>query len=57
MGSYMACCATAHADSPQVNTGDVVFTTLGFVGLYALLGLLFVFQLTKEISRGPVATH
>ena len=48
---------TADADSSQVNTGDVVFTMLGFVGLYALLGLLFVFQLIKEISRGPIAAH
>ena len=42
---------------PAGEYGDVVFTTLGFVGLYALLGLLFVFQLTKEISRGPVTPH
>lgn len=48
---------TADADSLQVNTGDVVFTSLGFLGLYALLGLLFVLQFMKEISHGPVAAH
>jgi cytochrome d ubiquinol oxidase subunit I len=44
---------TAAGGSPQVSAGDVVFTTLGFVGLYLLLGLIFVMQVLKEISRGP----
>jgi cytochrome d ubiquinol oxidase subunit I len=44
---------TAQGGSPQVSAGDVVFTTLGFVGLYLLLGLLFVLQVLKEIARGP----
>jgi cytochrome d ubiquinol oxidase subunit I len=46
---------TADAGSPQVNAGDVVFTTLGFAGLYLVLGLLFVVQVLKQIGRGPVA--
>jgi cytochrome d ubiquinol oxidase subunit I len=45
---------TADAGSPQVNTGDVVFTTLGFAGLYLVLGILFVFQVMRELNRGPV---
>jgi cytochrome d ubiquinol oxidase subunit I len=45
---------TADGGSPQVNTGDVVFTTLGFVGLYLVLGMLFVVQVLKQIGRGPV---
>jgi cytochrome d ubiquinol oxidase subunit I len=45
---------TAEAGSPQVNTGDVVFTTLGFAGLYLALGMLFVFQVLRQIARGPV---
>jgi len=44
---------TADAGSPQVSTGDVVFTTLGFAGLYLVLGILFVFQVLKQIARGP----
>jgi cytochrome d ubiquinol oxidase subunit I len=48
---------TDQASSLQVNTGDVVFTTLGFAGLYLLLGLLFVIQILKEIDRGPVTAH
>ena len=48
---------TADAGSPQVNTGDVVFTTLGFAGLYLVLGILFLFRVMQEITRGPVTAH
>jgi cytochrome d ubiquinol oxidase subunit I len=48
---------TADAGSTQVSSGDVVFTLLGFAGLYLVLGALFVFQFQREISRGPVAVH
>ncbi len=44
---------TTAGGSPQVGAGDVVFTTLGFAGLYLVLGMLFVLQVLKEISRGP----
>ena len=54
LGRYTACFAPTQAGSPQVNTGDVVFTTLGFAGLYLLLGILFVFQVMQEVVRGPV---
>jgi cytochrome d ubiquinol oxidase subunit I len=46
---------TADAGSPSVNPGDVVFTTLGFAGLYLLLGVLFTYQVGRQIARGPVA--
>jgi cytochrome d ubiquinol oxidase subunit I len=45
---------TADAYSHLVNPGDVVFTILGFGGLYLLLGMLFVVYVLKEIDRGPV---
>lgn len=48
---------TKDAHSVHVNPGDVVFTLLGFVGMYLLLGMIFVLQVNKEIARGPVATH
>ena len=48
---------TADGGSLQVNTGDVVFTTLGFAGLYLVLGILFLFQVFKVIARGPVTAH
>jgi cytochrome d ubiquinol oxidase subunit I len=44
---------TADGGSPQVGAGDVVFTTLGFAGLYLALGILFVFQVMQELNRGP----
>ncbi len=45
---------TIDAGSERVNPGDVVFTSLGFAGLYMLLGVLFVVQILREIERGPV---
>ena len=48
---------TADAHSKLVNPGDVVFTVLGFAGLYLLLGMLFVIQVLKEINGGPAASH
>jgi cytochrome d ubiquinol oxidase subunit I len=48
---------TAQAGSEQVHTGDVVFTTLGFVGLYLVLGIFFLFQVFRQIARGPAAAH
>jgi cytochrome d ubiquinol oxidase subunit I len=44
---------TAQATSPSVATGDIVFTTLGYAGLYLLLGLLFLWLVLREIARGP----
>jgi hypothetical protein len=35
----------------------VVFTALGFAGLYLLLGILFIDQVRRQIARGPVAAH
>ena len=48
---------TDQADSNLVNSGDVVFTLLGFAGLYLLLGAVFIVQVLKQIDRGPVTTH
>jgi cytochrome d ubiquinol oxidase subunit I len=47
---------TADGGSTLVNPGEVVFTTLGFAGLYLLLGVLFIFQVLKEIERGPAVS-
>ena len=44
---------TAHGTSPLVHSGNALFTLIGFLGLYLLLGLLFVFLLGKTIHRGP----
>jgi cytochrome d ubiquinol oxidase subunit I len=44
---------TAEGYSKVVSSGDVVFTLIGFVGLYLVLGLLFLFLVGREIARGP----
>ncbi len=46
---------TAHATSPAVSAGDVVFTTLGYAGLYFVLGILFLWLVLRELARGPVS--
>ncbi|KKX50853.1 cytochrome ubiquinol oxidase subunit I [Sphingobacterium sp. IITKGP-BTPF85] len=39
--------------SPTVSSGNALFTLLGFVGLYILLGLLFLMLVLKIIRKGP----
>jgi cytochrome d ubiquinol oxidase subunit I len=49
---------TSEAASPSVSGGNVAFTLLGFVGLYLMLGMLFVHLVLREVARGPVqASH
>jgi cytochrome bd ubiquinol oxidase subunit I len=44
---------TAQSGSPNVNGGEVVFTAIGFAGMYALLGMLFILLVLREIGLGP----
>lgn len=39
--------------SPTVSAGNTLFTLLGFMGLYLLLGLLFLLLVGKIIYKGP----
>jgi cytochrome d ubiquinol oxidase subunit I len=39
--------------SPTVSAGSTLFTLLGFIGLYLLLGLLFLILVGKIIYKGP----
>ena len=39
--------------SDNVSAGNVIFTLLGFMGLYALLSMLFFFVLIRLVSKGP----
>jgi cytochrome d ubiquinol oxidase subunit I len=41
--------------SPLVAAGNAWFTLLGFLGLYTILGILFLFLVYREIERGPDA--
>ncbi len=44
---------TVDGVSPTVSSGNTLFTLLGFVGLYILLGLLFLLLVGKTIYQGP----
>jgi len=44
---------TVEGASPTVHGGTVLFTTLGFAGLYLVLGVLFLGLVAREISHGP----
>lgn len=46
---------TAEGVSPNVSSGNSLFTFLGFVGLYILLGLLFLILFGKIVYKGPEA--
>jgi cytochrome d ubiquinol oxidase subunit I len=36
-----------------VSNGNTIFTLIGFIGLYFVLGLLFLFMAGREIGHGP----
>jgi cytochrome d ubiquinol oxidase subunit I len=44
---------TATGYSSEVSGGNALFTLLGFMGLYALLSILFIILIYREISHGP----
>jgi cytochrome d ubiquinol oxidase subunit I len=39
--------------SPRVSAGNAWFTLIGFLGMYMVLGILFLFLVYREIERGP----
>ena len=41
--------------SPHVSAGNGLFTLLGFMGIYAVLAILFLFLVYREIEEGPAA--
>ena len=45
---------TAEGYSKMVSAGNVMFTLLGFLGMYTVLGILFLFLVRREIEHGPV---
>jgi cytochrome d ubiquinol oxidase subunit I len=47
---------TSQGVSGIVNSGNVLFTLIGFTGLYFVLGVLFLFMIGREIAHGPQAT-
>jgi cytochrome d ubiquinol oxidase subunit I len=44
---------TAHGASAQVSSGNALFTLLGFLGIYTVLSMLFLFLVYEHLARGP----
>ena len=44
---------TAAGSSPYVSAGTGLFTLLGFMGMYSVLSVLFLFLVAREIDHGP----
>jgi cytochrome d ubiquinol oxidase subunit I len=44
---------TSQGISPRVSAGSGIFTLLGFMGIYSLLAVLFLFLVYREIEHGP----
>jgi cytochrome d ubiquinol oxidase subunit I len=44
---------TSEGFSSTVSVGNGLFTLIGFMGIYTLLGLLFTVLVYREINRGP----
>jgi cytochrome d ubiquinol oxidase subunit I len=46
---------TSEGVSSRVSAGNGLFTLIGFMGLYLVLGILFLFLVHREIDHGPAA--
>jgi cytochrome d ubiquinol oxidase subunit I len=44
---------TAEGYSTMVSAGNGIFTLLGFMGMYTVLAILFLFLIHREIAHGP----
>jgi cytochrome bd ubiquinol oxidase subunit I len=44
---------TSQGVSPRVQAGNVWFTLLGFMGMYTVLAMLWLFLIYREIETGP----
>jgi cytochrome d ubiquinol oxidase subunit I len=48
---------TSAGVSSKVSAGNAWFTLLGFLGMYSILGILFLFLVYREIETGPEPHH
>jgi cytochrome d ubiquinol oxidase subunit I len=46
---------TINGASPNVSAGNGLFSLLGFMGMYMVLGILFLFMVAREVGHGPEA--
>src|SRR5258705_4145774 len=44
---------TASGVSPRVSAANGLFTLIGFMGMYSLLAILFLWLVYREIEHGP----
>jgi len=44
---------TQEGFSPTVSSGNILFTLLGFMGMYLALGILYLFLIWREVEHGP----
>jgi cytochrome d ubiquinol oxidase subunit I len=44
---------TSEGASYHVSAGNTLFTLIGFMGMYTVLGVLFLFLVQREIDHGP----
>jgi cytochrome d ubiquinol oxidase subunit I len=44
---------TASGASFNVSSGNALFTLIGFMGVYTVLSILFLFLVRREIDHGP----
>ena len=44
---------TSEGFSPNVSAGNAIFTLIGFMGMYALLSILYLFLMRRALEHGP----
>lgn len=47
---------TVDGASPRVGAGSAWFTLLGFMGMYSVLAILWLFLVWREVELGPERT-
>jgi cytochrome bd ubiquinol oxidase subunit I len=48
---------TSEGVSPLVSSGNVLFTLIGFAGVYLVMGLLYIVLMVREVGHGPEGEH
>jgi cytochrome bd ubiquinol oxidase subunit I len=46
---------TSEGVSPLISSGSVLFTIIGFAGMYLVMGLLYIVLMVREVGHGPEA--
>ena len=46
---------TSEGVSPNISSGNVLFTLIGFAGMYLIMGLLYILVMVREVAHGPEA--